>query len=319
MTCRLRLEGRTAGSLRQLLEDAGHDVDVAGGEAAATAFAQARSDGRAFLSADPQFADAAIYDASDCAGLVILCIGVDRLDEVLNYLLEVRVANLRLVRKVIAEVASSKIDTEARIADLGGDASTVNEGETRDSEGGDRSSQEVSEADPVTRDGRLTEDIERLEQLELRLKMLIDELQAPRSETDAFRAEIVDLKASYLLAQADSGLGGRPWGAPDFELGALAAQLLEALAMSPPHGQVWIVTAESAWAAQAVKAVDAAEMREERRRRSEFLRRKQEEPALLRKQEEIALHRSRGRPKGSAGAAVHSVRSDDRDPPFTFD
>ncbi len=318
MSCRLRLEGRTAGSLRQLLEDAGHDVDVAGGEAAATAFTQARSDGRAFLSADPQFADAAIYDASDGAGLVVLCIGVDRLDEVLNHLLDVRAANLRLMRRVIADVASSKIDTEARIADLRGGASTVDEGETECSEDSGKSSREVSEADADARDGRLTKEIERLEQLDLRLKMLVDESQARGSETDAFRAEIVDLKASYLLAQADSGLGARSWGAQDFELDALGAHLVEALAISPPQGQVWIVSAESAWAAQAVKAVDAAEMRDERRWRRELLVRKQDERALLRKQEEIALHRSRGRPKGSTGAVL-SVRSDDRDPPFTFD
>ena len=155
------------------------------------------------VSADPQFADAAVYDAADGPGIIILCIGLDRLDESLGYLSDVRASNLRLMRQANAEPSLTR-------------------------------------------------------------------WQAQRSELEVFGIEILGLKNAYLLALAESHLGDSSSGVPDFEWDALVTNLLEALALSEPAGQVWVVTAESAWAAPAVRALDAGEMRFERRHSKEM-------------------------------------------------
>jgi hypothetical protein len=260
------------------------------------------------VSAAPQFADAANYDSTDGAGLVILCVGLESLDEALGYLLEVRFSNLKPIRGLIADVAASKTETLTVIEAISGAASAEGDLLTQTAERRERPA-EVFEATSVIGDTRLAQLFKQLEQLEVLWMSLSSKLQSRRSEVEAFQCEITNLKAAYLLARADSLLGGRSWASRDVELDAIAAHLLEALSTSEPRGHVWIVTAESAWSAPAMKAVDAPEMRLTRRMRKEHHRLHEDEEALRRLQ-----GRSTDRTTG-----ILMLSSDGSAPPVTVD
>jgi hypothetical protein len=255
--------------LRGRLEASGHDVDVVldveSQQPGQTGIAGVAANGRALVTAEPQLSEVSTWDAAAGGGLIILCLGTDRLAEPLDHLYQLRLKELQRMRRAIAhaEAVTEHADANSKTSPAG--TLELEEVAAPVDVQGLGASADTGEAPIVTDDEAAADVAEQPERLQLVLGGgPISDLESRQLEAESFRTELTSLKASYLSARADALVAGHPWDSDDVELDAVATNLLEALAASKPEGHVWIVTADSAWESPAPEAGEAAEVGRER-------------------------------------------------------